>query len=138
MKTLLNLNPSIALLRHLIRRGLVLAFTLLVISCQKAVEKKPSNNQNVVPAETQNRLRAIYERGEFIANSFQAVWNQDGSAYLVLENVYGKNVQELVSYSTSSGKRSVLISASQLVQPGTKEAAFSGVARRAAKMKTQI
>ena len=104
-----------------IRIGLALALSLLVIRCQEVAEKKSSNNQDVVPAEAQARLRAIYEGGEFKAKSFQAKWNQDGSSYMVLEKVPGKSVQELVSYNTSTGQRSVVISASQLFPPDAKE-----------------
>jgi len=121
MNTLIKLSALKTVFRHLIRIGLILSISFVLMGCQEAVEKKSLNNQNVVPAETENRLKAIYEQGEFRAKSFRASWDPNGSGYLVLENVPESNEQELVSYEASSGERSVLISESQLVPPETKE-----------------
>ena len=121
MNTLIKLSALKTVFRHLIRIGLILSISFVLMGCQEAVEKKPLNNQNVVPAETENRLKAIYEQGEFRAKSFRARWNSNGSSYVVLENTPERNEQELVSYDASSGDRSVLISESQLVPPETKE-----------------
>ncbi len=87
-------------------------------SCVKVGQEKPSNLQEVVPAEAKEWLRAIYELGEFNAKSFRGDWLQDGSGYMVLEPVAGENERELVSYDVTSGKRTVLASLSQLVPPG--------------------
>ncbi len=103
-----------------------LAITMFVLqgilvsmaSCVKVGQEKPSNLQEVVPAEAKEWLRAIYELGEFNAKSFRGDWLRDGSGYMVLEPVAGENDRELVSYDVTSGKRSVLASLSQLVPPG--------------------
>ncbi len=87
----------------------------------KAGREKSSNSQSVVPAEAEARLRAIYERGEFRAKSFRASWLQDSSGYMVLEPVAGSNARELVRYDTAGGKRSIMVSLSQLIPPGGSE-----------------
>lgn len=87
-------------------------------SCVKVGQEKPSNLQEVVPAEAKEWLRAIYELGEFNAKSFRGNWLRDGSGYMVLEPVAGENEREIVSYDVTSGKRTVLTSLSQLVPPG--------------------
>jgi dipeptidyl-peptidase-4 len=74
-----------------------------------------------VPAETEALLRAIFERREFDAKSFQGTWLRDGSGYLVLETVPGANELAPVRYDAASGKRTVLASPSQLVPPGATE-----------------
>ena len=107
MTTLLILNALKALLRHLIGIGLVLAFSLQVIGCQQTVEKKPSNNQNVVPTEAVARLRAIFERNEFDARTFSATWLADGSGYTVMELDSGTNERVRARYDVVSGERSV-------------------------------
>jgi len=102
---MLNIDMLKALLRYLISIGLVLTFALLLIRCQEAVEKKPSNNQDVVPAEAEARLRAIFEREEFDAMTFRATWLPDGSGYTVMELVSGTNLR--VRYDIVTGERSV-------------------------------
>ena len=71
-----------------------------------------------VPAEAEARLRAIYERGEFNARSYRGNWLSDGSGYTVLEPVSESDERALVSYEAASGRRSILVSPSQLVLPG--------------------
>ena len=84
-------------------------------------EKPESDRPPKVLAKTEERLQAIYEEGAFRARSFQANWHQDGSSYLILETVEGKNARAIVSYDAASGKSRELISASQLVPPGVTE-----------------
>jgi dipeptidyl-peptidase-4 len=67
-----------------------------------------------VQAETIERFKAIYEGNEYSARSFRANWLPDGSGYLVLENSTVNGRQALVSYSVADGKRTELVSASQL------------------------
>lgn len=102
---MLNLDMLKALLKYLISIGLVLTPTLLLIRCQEAVEKKPSNNQDVVPAEAEARLRAIFEQEEFDARTFRATWLPDGSGYTVMEPVSGTNLR--VRYDIVTGERSL-------------------------------
>lgn len=74
-----------------------------------------------VPAEAEARLRAIYERGEFNAQSFQGTWLRDGSGYTVLESPAGADQGELVRYDAASRARTVLASLSQLVPQGASD-----------------
>ena len=57
-----------------------------------------------VPAETEERLRAIYERGEFRTKSVRATWLEDGSGYTVNERLPGSNDQVQVLYDVANGK----------------------------------
>lgn len=71
-----------------------------------------------LPAETEDRLRAIYERGEFSARGFQADWLADGSGYTRLERAPGADGPELVHYDAVGGERTVLVSLDELRPPG--------------------
>jgi len=64
--------------------------------------------KEVIPKETESRLRAIYEREEFRAKIFRADWLDDSSGYTVLEPVQGSEEQVLVRYDAASGTRTVL------------------------------
>ncbi|MFA9452911.1 MAG: DPP IV N-terminal domain-containing protein [Candidatus Aminicenantaceae bacterium] len=101
------------------KRGIIAFFSLVAVVAVCAVHAGKIPAQ--VPAEAEARLRAIYERGEFNARSFRGNWLRNGSGYTVLEPVLGANERALVSYEAASGKRSVLVSPSQLVHPGTAE-----------------
>ena len=71
-----------------------------------------------VPSDTQERLRAIYEGGDFRVKSIQATWLPDGSGYTMLEPVSGANGRALVRYDAASGRRTVLASPAQLTPRG--------------------
>jgi len=75
-----------------------------------------------IPAEAESRLRAIYERGEFAAQSFRGAWLPDGSGYTVLEapagGQGGPGVREIVRYAAGSGGRAVLATLAQLTPSG--------------------
>ncbi|KPL12335.1 MAG: hypothetical protein AMS26_18245, partial [Bacteroides sp. SM23_62] len=75
-----------------------------------------------VPAKTKERMQSIYERREFSARSFSANWHEDGSSYLVLENVDGNKARALVCYNAANGTCRELISTAQLIPPGGTEA----------------
>ncbi|MCA1757164.1 MAG: S9 family peptidase [Bacteroidales bacterium] len=79
--------------------------------------KISSNGREVVPPETVDRLRAIYEGGEYAVRSFSADWHPDGSGYLFLETLAGTTEQALVSFDLASGKKTELVFASQLNLP---------------------
>jgi len=106
-----------------------LAITVLVLQgtlfskvpYSKVGQGESSNRQGVVPAEAEARLRAIYEERELDAKSFRATWLKDGSGYTVLEPVTGSNGRELVCYDAAGGKRTVIVSLSQLIPPGGSE-----------------
>ncbi len=87
------------------------------ISHVYAQPKSQSGNAVDVPIETIERLKAIFEGNEYAAKTFRATWLPDGSGYLVLEKVPGSDKQVLVSYEVESGKRTELVSSSQLVLP---------------------
>lgn len=74
-----------------------------------------------VPSETEARLRAIYERGEFDAKFFRAKWLGDSSGYTVLQPVTGSDAQALVHYNAASGERTLMASPSQFTPPGESE-----------------
>jgi len=99
-------------------KALFLQMALIsVITNAHAQANYMSQKQINVPAETTERLKAIYEDNEYAARSFKATWLPDGSGYLVLEKSPGTDQQSLVSYNVESGKRTELVSASQLVFP---------------------
>jgi len=91
------------------------------IAYSQAREITQSYRPGVVPIETEERLRAIYEGREFTARSFRANWHPDGSSYMVLETAPGTSKRALVSYDAVSGKRTELITTTQLVLPGVTE-----------------
>jgi len=101
------------------KRKVPLFFRLAGVMAFLAIFSGESAGQ--VPDEAEARLRAIYERGEFRARSFRAVWDKDGSGYTVLERASGSDKRELVRYDTAGGRRSVLASLSQLTPQGTSE-----------------
>jgi dipeptidyl-peptidase-4 len=103
--------------RIFIRIGLHFILTISIIGCQEPTKQQP-NNQEIVPVETKNRLKAIYEEGKFKAKSFQGAWGSSGSSYFLLETKPGKNEQELVRYDASNGERKVV---SQLISPESHE-----------------
>jgi len=78
----------------------------------------PTHASFRLPAETEDRLRAIYERGEFSVREFQADWLAGGSGYTRLERAPGANGPELVHYDAAGGERTVLVSIADLRPPG--------------------
>lgn len=91
---------------------------LLVAAVLLAGTVLPSIHASVrIPAETEDRLRAIYERGEFSVRGFQADWLADGSGYTRLERAPGAGGPVLVHYEAASGKRTVLVSLDELRPP---------------------
>ena len=55
--------------------------------------------------ETESRLKAIYERGEFRPQNFQAEWLPDSSGYTVQEHDPKTNKMIGASYDVRTGKR---------------------------------
>ena len=96
---------------------LIQAILLSGFAYSQSLERTQFSTQDVVPAETVERLRAIYEGNEFAVRSFRADWLPDGSGYLILETSPVTNEQALVSYDAASDKRAELVSASQLAFP---------------------
>ncbi len=81
----------------------------------------PTGGSAQVPAETEVRLRSIFEARDFDARSFQAVWLPDGTGYTTLEAPSGTSARELIRYDAASGDRTVLASLSNLTPSGASE-----------------
>jgi len=101
-------------MRHRILASISLVAVCLAIPALRAATDRPAP----VPAETEARLRAIFEAGEFNALSFRAAWLPDGSGYTVLEAPEGASGREIVQYAAADGGRTVIASSAQLVPPG--------------------
>ena len=62
-------------------------------------------------------LDAIFNRNEYAAKQVKFAWQKEGALYTILEpSANGKGI-DIAGYDTASGKRSVLVSASQLTPP---------------------
>ena len=61
-----------------------------------------------IAEETESRLRAIYDRGEFRPKRFRGDWLSDSSGYTVRESSADGSGQVLVRYDLPSGKRTML------------------------------
>lgn len=101
---------------------MIILFLVLGYLCPGAAYSQspvslPSSNANVVPPETLETLRAIYEGNQFSAKSFRATWLPDGSAYVVLESEPESSQQVVAHYDAASGKRTVLIDPNSLSLP---------------------
>ena len=56
-------------------------------------------------AEARARLKAIYEYGEFRAETFRGDWLEDSSAYIVRQRDPGTDEETVVRYDVESGER---------------------------------
>lgn len=70
----------------------------------------------------EDTLRRIFAAHEFDGKRFgPARWLKGGEAYVTVEpSAAVKHASDIVRYETASGKRDVLVSASQLIPPGAK------------------
>ena len=73
-------------------------------------------------AKLNDTLRQIFSTREFVEKRFgPARWISGGDAYVTVEpSASAKDASDIVRYDTSTGKREVLVSPSQLVPPGAK------------------
>lgn len=94
---------------------LIQVFLMSGFAYTQSVEPTQFSQRIDVPDETVERLRQIFEKNAFAARSFRADWLPCGSGYLVMESSQEPNSQALVSYDAASGKRTELISSTQLV-----------------------
>lgn len=92
--------------------GLLVQF-LLPCNAHSQLEELLSPS-GVVPDETRERLKAIYERKEFSVKSFRARWLPDATGYLVLETAAEHKGPALVYYDVARGKRTELVTGEQL------------------------
>src|SRR2546428_11276735 len=91
----------------------------LMSLCVIATSLIPRLNAQASP-KLSNALHQIFVEKEFSAKSFgPARWLQRGEAYSTLESSASKaGAKDIVRYETATGKREVLVSASQLVPAG--------------------
>ncbi len=78
--------------------------SLTIATCH--AQDQPSNDS--WQKETESRLKAIYERGEFRPVKFQAEWLSDSSGYTVLERDPQTDMTIRVSYDVRTGDRAEL------------------------------
>lgn len=92
-------------------RGFFFATALLVLFCPGAP------GQSV---EFSGFLQRVFDSEEFTVRKFgPAQWTDGGAAYTALEkSEVIKDRRDIVRYETTTGKRKVLVSASQLMPPG--------------------
>ncbi|MGL6096658.1 MAG: DPP IV N-terminal domain-containing protein [Fimbriiglobus sp.] len=69
-------------------------------------------------AVAESRLKAIHETRDFAPAVFPGKWLADSSGYLMLEPAAAGGPSEVVKYDANDGKRTVLIGADKLVEPG--------------------
>ncbi|MHC4324638.1 MAG: S9 family peptidase, partial [Planctomycetota bacterium] len=84
-----------------------LAF-VCIVSIVAVPDIRGQDSKELILKETESRLRAIYEQGEFRAKRFRADWLADSSGYTISEPVAGQDKRILVRYDTAGGKRTVL------------------------------
>ncbi len=77
---------------------LVLALAITPVAAQTAQDSPWQ-------PETESRLKAIYERGEFRSPKFEANWLPDSSGYTVEEREPGKDQTIRVTYQVRTGER---------------------------------
>lgn len=91
------------------RTSSLLACCFLAGACGGAgAETRAETSTESLLHESETRLRAIYDRGEFRAGGFRADWLPDSTEYTVLEPVPDGNGTTRVQYDAASGERSVL------------------------------
>ena len=65
----------------------------------------------------QKELDAVFNRHEYNAKSVKFAWQKDGDLYTVLEPAGKGKGTDIVGYDSTTGKRTVLVSATQLTPP---------------------
>ena len=95
--------------------------SLWLVSILAVHAASPTGGSAQVPAETEARLRSIFEARDFDARSFQATWLPDGTGYTTLEAPSGASARELIRYDVASGDRTVLATLSQLTATASAE-----------------
>ncbi|MDE2980688.1 MAG: DPP IV N-terminal domain-containing protein [Gemmatimonadota bacterium] len=95
--------------------------SLWLVSVLAFAAFSPTQGRAQVPAETEARLRSIFEARDVDARSFQATWLPDGTGYTTLEVPPGASARELVRYDAASGDRTVVASVSDLTPFGASE-----------------
>jgi dipeptidyl-peptidase-4 len=95
-----------------------LGCVLLIAACGSA-SFAAGGGQSQTPAQTlAQQLNAIFNSRTYQNKSVQLAWQSDGDNYTILEPAAGGKGTDIVAYDTATGKRSVLIAASQLMPAG--------------------
>jgi dipeptidyl-peptidase 4 len=95
----------------------------LLLSSPQVFTESGNGRQNVL-AVAEERLKAIYEKRDFAPTAFPGKWLADSSGYLMLEASKAGSTPEVVKYDATDGKRTVIIGADKLVEPGKKAPLF--------------
>jgi dipeptidyl-peptidase 4 len=76
-----------------------------------------------MPSSLDEWIERIFSSGEFFGRRFGPIrWEEEGKSYTILERSRGdEEKQELASYDTATGARTVLFSSAELIPPGAKE-----------------
>lgn len=88
------------------------AVVICSLSTASAAETRPEVNV---------QLDAIFNKHAYTVKGVQLAWQKDGEIYTILEPATGGKGQDIVAYDSLTGKRSVLITAAELIPPGAKE-----------------
>jgi dipeptidyl-peptidase 4 len=104
------------------RKGQRPSTLLIIIAFSLAACASPVSVHAQSAAFTET-LRREFVQHDFAVKSFgPARWLNGGEAYTTLEPSSAQGTKDLVRYETASGKSEVLVPASQLIPPGSKEA----------------
>lgn len=95
----------------------------LIVLCLAVIATWPTRAGAQQRIEDNEFLKRVFQRHEFSARPFgPARWLEQGQAYTTVErSLSGAEARDIVRYETATGKRDVLISASDLVPQGAKE-----------------
>jgi len=99
----------------------LIAIAALSLCAVRAVAQQPSNTLQSI--EQNQFLRDAFLRHQYSARPFgPARWLNDGESFTTVEpSPAGHGALDIIRYETATGKRDVLISASDLIPPGAKE-----------------
>ena len=100
---------------------LLLSLSALSICVPRANSQQPANTLEKI--EQNQLLRDAFLNHKYSARPFgPARWLNGGESFTTVEpSPAGRGARDIVRYDTSSGKRDILISASDLIPPGAKE-----------------
>jgi dipeptidyl-peptidase-4 len=92
----------------------------LVVAVAVAISPAPTASQS---AQAADMLKRAFQNHEFSGRFFgPARWLEGGKAYTTVERSADyKGARDVVRYETSTGQRTLLIAASELIPPGAKE-----------------
>jgi dipeptidyl-peptidase-4 len=86
-----------------------------------ALAQAPDVNKKTDPdqqRELHQQLEALFNSGAYASHGVQMEWQRDGESYAILEPAAGGKGVDIAAYDPATGKRSVLVSAAQLIPQG--------------------